>query len=267
VGAPEHTRRPSYVLLVPEFSTQIQNNMNTIESPLPNGASEEELLEGARFIPNEPSANVAAVAAGTVPNGSKNTETFANYDPYSAINFAEQDEAGGVSTEEENISVGRPGAEDFFRASPDPNHVMMTTLLVVTREDGYGKAYFLLVPAMAKWARAQVSLKKFVKQVKLYLTVNGDGEYGLWPVRNSLDAWAVSENQVALTAMASWTRIYASGKVFKAQTAVGDERVPEFPNQSLRDLLRLAFGDAFLITSQEHPVIKKLLGIKDGSHE
>ncbi|MGO9338022.1 MAG: hypothetical protein ACLPY1_10995 [Terracidiphilus sp.] len=196
-----------------------------------------------------------------------NAEPSTGYDPYSEINFAESDETGAVSMEEENITVGRPDAESFFRVSPNPNHTMTTTLLVGPLEDGYGKAYFLLAPAMAKWAKAQVSLKKFVKQVKLYLTVNGDAEYGLWPVRNSLDAWAVSENQVALTAMTNWVRIYASGKVFKAQMAVGDDRAPEFPSQSLRELLRLAFGDAFLITSQEHPVVKKLLGIKDGSHE
>lgn len=210
---------------------------------------------------------MAAIAVGTVPNGYKNAEPSTAYDPYSAINFAEAEETGVLSLDEENITVGRPDAESFFRVSPNTNHTMTTTLLVVTREDGFGKAYFLLAPAMAKWAKAQVSLKKFVKQVKLYLTVNGDGEYGLWPVRNSLDAWAVSENQVALTAMTNWTRIYASGKVFKAQTASGDDRVPEFPSQPLRELLRLAFGDAFLITAHDHPVVKKLLGIKDGSHE
>jgi len=53
---------------------------------------------------------------------------------------------------------------------------------------------------MGKWAKAQASLKKFVKNVKLYLTVNGDSEFGLWPIRSAIDAWAVSENQVALTA-------------------------------------------------------------------
>ena len=47
--------------------------------------------------------------------------------------------------------------------SSDPRHSLKANLLVVNREDGYGKSYFLLTPQVAAYCKSQPSLKKFVK--------------------------------------------------------------------------------------------------------
>jgi hypothetical protein len=146
--------------------------------------------------------------------------------------------------------------------STNPQHTLTAPLLVVSREDGYGKSYHLLTPMMRGWVKNQPSLHKFVKDMRLFLFCNQDGEFGLWPIRDSFDNWSVSDLQVVETAKRVWTRRYNAGKVRKAHTSTSIEFQIEWPSKAMfgaDGILAQVFGEAFVISTVDNPTIKRLL--------
>lgn len=191
-------------------------------------------------------------------------EKMAADDPFAASNFAATGEQVPTSIDDLAIEVGAPSDEDFVLVSSDPRHCLKANLLVVKREDGYGKSYFLLTPSVFAFAKAQTSLKKFVKTMHIFLYAVNEGGYGLWLVRDSLDSWSVSELNVVNTAKKVFARRYTDGKVRKAHTttSIATEGVvfPDKPLTGHDGILKQAFGEAFVITTTDHPVLKRLLG-------
>jgi hypothetical protein len=182
--------------------------------------------------------------------------------PFAAENFSNPPTTA-ESTGDLVIELRTPDTEEFVRVSDDTRHFLIATLLVVNREDGYGKSYFLLTPEMRLWVSNQPSLAKFVKSMRLYLFMNADSEYGLWPIRNAFDNWAISDTQVAEAAKRNWVRRYTAGKVRKAHTSTSIETELLFPDLSMfgaDGILAKCFGEAFVIASREHAVIQKLMG-------
>ena len=193
-------------------------------------------------------------------NGHAKVDT--NNDPFAAGNFSMPGSDGPKSFDDVNVEVRVPNDEEFVRVSTEARHSITATLLVVSREDGYGKSYFLLTPQMSLWAKNQPSLRKFVKPMHLFLFVTQDGEYGIWPIRDSLDNWATSDLQVVETAKKFFTRRFTQGKVRKAHTSTSIDTEVRFPNKAMTGsdgILRQAFGEAFVITSVDHLAIKKLM--------
>lgn len=184
-------------------------------------------------------------------------------DPFAPENFATATDAA-MSAEEMTIDLRTPTDEEFVRVSADPKHYVKATLLVVSREEGYGKSYFLLDPVMRLWAGNQPSLSKFVKTMHLFLFHNQDSEYGVWPVRDAFDNWAISELQVVEAAKKQWTRRYTQGKVRKAYTSTSIGTPVSFPDKPMTSkdgILAQVFGEAFVITANDSPVIKRLMGV------
>jgi hypothetical protein len=200
------------------------------------------------------------------PNGkaSPAVQPPAADDPFAASNFAAAGEEVPTSIDDMAIELGVPSDEEFVYVSSDSRHYVKANLLVVNREDGYGKSYFLLTPSVMLWAKQQTSLKKFVKVMHIFLYKVNEGNYGLWLVRDSLDNWSVSELQVVGQAKKIFTRRYNDGKVRKGHSsdAIDTTEVvfPDKPLVGADGLLKQAFGEAFVITTIDHPVINRLLG-------
>lgn len=191
-------------------------------------------------------------------------EPMSSDDAFAASNFAAEGEHVPTGIDDLNIAIGAPSDEEFVLVSSDPRHFLKANLLVVAREDGYGKSYFILTPPVAAFLKTQPSLKKFVKTYRIFLYVTNEGAYGLWLARDSLDNWSVSDLQVVNQAKRVFTRRYNDGKVRKGHSsaAIPTEGVV-FPDKMLTGadgILKQAFGEAFAITTTDHPVINRLLG-------
>jgi hypothetical protein len=189
------------------------------------------------------------------------TAPAATEDVFSAANFTQSDSATR-SIDDLTIELRVPNDEEFVMVSTNPAHTLTAPLMVVSREDGYGKSYHLLTPMMRGWAKNQPSLQKFCKDMRLFLFCNQDGEFGLWPIRDSFDNWSVSDLQVVETARKVWTRRYNAGKVRKAHTSTSIEFQIEWPSRSMfgaDGILAQVFGEAFVISSVDNPTIKRLL--------
>jgi hypothetical protein len=219
----------------------------------------------SQVTPSHQSADAFA-ATVTNPTGkaSSPVQPPATDDPFAASNFAAAGEEVPTSVDDMAIELGVPSDEEFVLVSTDPRHYVKANLLVVSREDGYGKSYFLLTPSVMLWAKQQTSLKKFVKVMHIFLYKVNEGGYGLWLVRDSLDNWSVSELQVVNQAKKIFTRRYNDGKVRKGHSSdaidTSDVVFPDKPLVGADGLLKQAFGEAFVITSADHAVINRLLG-------
>ncbi len=191
-------------------------------------------------------------------------ESMAANDPFAASNFSADGESVPTGIDDLQFEVGAPSDEEFVLVSSDPRHTLKANMLVVNREDGYGKSYFLLTPPVAAFVKSQPSLKKFLKAMRLFLYVSNEGEYGLWLVRDSLDNWSVSDLQVVNQAKKVFTRRYTDGKVRKGHSSTGipteGVQFPDKPFTGDDGILKMAFGEAFAITTTDHSVLNKLLG-------
>jgi hypothetical protein len=185
-------------------------------------------------------------------------------DPFSASNFAADGQEVPTSADDLQIDVGVPSDEDFVFVSSDPRHYLKGTFLIVKATEGFGRAYFLLTPAVAAWCKSQPSLKKFVKVCHVFLYKVADAGYGLWLVKDSLDNWSVSELAVVNAAKKMFARRYNDGKLRKAHTTdaipTADVEFPDKPLTGQHGLLKIAFGEAFVITDTNHSTILRLMG-------
>lgn len=191
-------------------------------------------------------------------------QAMSSDDPFAAGNFAAEGDQVPTGIDDLQFEIGAPSDEEFVLVSSDPRHMLKANMLVVKREDGYGKSFFLLTPNVAAFVKSQPSLKKFLKAMRIFLYVSSEGQYGLWLVRDSLDNWSVSDLQVVNQAKKTFTRRYTDGKVRKghSSTAIPTEGVqfPDKPFTGPDGIFAQAFGEAFAITTTDHPVINKLLG-------
>lgn len=159
------------------------------------------------------------------------------------------------------ISVKKPDKQAFFRAHPSPDYSLVAPLLELKEE----RETYLVSPAVAVMLPGDVTLKQLI------LCQTRQGALFLWPVpvppppgtkgaqRNE---WHDSARQVLTTAYRSWVRMtadMASGR-YNVAIANGITVEPLWPEQSMRDLLELAFGRERLITELGHPLVKRLLG-------
>lgn len=167
----------------------------------------------------------------------------------------------GVVPQLTGISVRKPDKQAFFRAHPDPAYSILAPLLELKEE----RETYLVAPTVAVTLPGDVSMKQLV------LCQTRQGALFLWPVpvppppgtkgvqRNE---WHDSARQVLSTAHRSWVRMtadMASGR-YNVAIANGITAEPIWPEQTMRDLLELAFGRERLISEQGHPLVKRLLG-------
>jgi hypothetical protein len=207
----------------------------------------------------------AADESFAAPEGQPAIQLLAANDPFAASNFVADGEVSVPDADNLTLDLGVPSDEEFCLVSSDPRHHVKATVLVVKRDgDGFGKSYFLLTPAVATWAKQQVSLRKFVKTMHIFVYKIADGGYGLWLVRDSLDNWSVSELQVVNQAKTVFTRRFTDGKVRKGHSSdaidTSDVVFPDKPLVGKDGLLAAAFGEAFVVVSNDHPVLNRLLG-------
>jgi hypothetical protein len=201
----------------------------------------------------------------SAPEDQSPVQPLAPDDPFAASNFVADDEVSAPDADDFTLELGVPSDEEFCLVSSDPRHHVKATVLVVKSDsDGFGKSYFLLSPAVAIWAKQQVSLKKFIKTMHIFVYKVADGGYGLWLVRDSLDNWSISELQVVNQAKRVFTRRFTDGKARKGHPSeaidTSDVVFPDKPLVGKDGLLAAAFGEAFVIVSNGHPVLNRLLG-------
>lgn len=166
-------------------------------------------------------------------------------------------ETAGVKKLLKTVPVHKPNPQDFVRVHPSPDYRMSAPVIEV-KDD---REEYIVTKEVV-----QELVGEFVNKT-LFTAINRQGVTFLWPVRlpdpegREMEWWR-SMREAADLAMSQWVRVKANKhlgayEMFVAESAMAE---PVWPEAPFRELIRLAFRDR-LITTLDHPVIKRLRGL------
>ena len=154
------------------------------------------------------------------------------------------------------IKCDKPNRHVFSRVRPGEDWKVETYLF----EDKISRDKYYVSPELLP------DLMGEVHRVCLHLAITRQGDLFLWPVKlpgpdGRRNEWNDSAMDAAKLAESLWVRLAAnmtSGHydIFKA---VGELPEPEWPELSLREILRLSFKNRFIET-MDHPCLRSLRG-------
>jgi hypothetical protein len=182
-------------------------------------------------------------------------------DPFDPAQFAVRGTvAGGIGVVKQLVTcpVRKPARQEFVRVHPDAEYRLIANILELKEE----RETYLLDPSVA------AELPGEVRIVSLRLTVSRQGAIFLWPVPEpSLDghenSWRTSARAAADKAESQWTRIVSnmSQAAYDVYVAPGVLGEPVWPDKSRAEIIKVAFGEKFIIRDGAHPVVRRLLGL------
>jgi hypothetical protein len=155
------------------------------------------------------------------------------------------------------VTVRRPKPNEFIRTSLEPKNTLTTTLFE-NREEG---EIYLIAPHIRPFMIAGAAVRM------LTLTVNQAGIPFIWPVPVDdqtvrKNAWNESARLSFHRAKTDWVKLVgdrAAGH-YRIYIAKGELPAPRWPERSFQELLEIAFRNR-IISSEDHPVIKSMLGL------
>jgi hypothetical protein len=167
-------------------------------------------------------------------------------------------ETVGVKKLLTTVPVRKPHKQDFVRVHRDAAYRENFSLIEL-KEDN--EQYLFGDSGLAAELAPEIS------NVTLFTTINRQNVVFLWPVRlpgpdgKDMDWWR-SGREAAAEAMEAWVRV-TSNKSLGAYEITTSKKVtsePTWPEASFLELIKIAFRDR-LITSVDHPVVKRLRGL------
>lgn len=184
-------------------------------------------------------------------------ETPDPFDP-AALRIVPATLEGGIKKHLMKVPVGRPRAHDWFRVHPSPDYIFRHAGMIVFKDEN---EHYLVAPPMAGELDGEFNL------YTIYTAVTRQGDVRLWPVREpgpdgrDNDWWA-SAHEAAAVAQTAWTRVTSNRGIgaYEVHTATGIVVEPEWPEQTLGELLSIAFKGDRLIDRLDHTVVRRLRG-------
>lgn len=156
------------------------------------------------------------------------------------------------------VPVKKPNSQVFFRVNPDTKNCL-DVYLFEDKEDS-NRLYLVqddIVPILSDQ----------VKLYRIYLAVNTKNDVFLFPVRQPdengvWNEWHRGQQRCVELAKKKWIRMVPNRSINSYDTleALGQLSKPVWPEKSLIEIFGIAFKDT-QITSEDHPVIKRLKGL------
>ena len=188
------------------------------------------------------------------------TESKTAWDPFNpeSLRISQDfDAAAGVKQVLATVPVKKPNRQDFIRIHPSEDY-QLTTVVIELKDE---RESYLVTPDLRD------ELVGEVIPVTLFLAINRQGVVFFWPCKlpdpsGRVNAWHGSALEAAHLARDGWVRVTAdlSLGAYRIFQATGELPDPEWPTESLRELLKIAFKGGKLIDSVDHPVLKRLRG-------
>jgi hypothetical protein len=155
------------------------------------------------------------------------------------------------------IEIKKPPADHFVHVHPNPDCNGVFPLYA----DSEAKRFdpYLIAPELIDSLPPQVRIN--VKHYRLAAAITDSGRLFLWHVAQTGSDWHEQGDQCILTAMTQWTKVIPDTNGYRQEDPVVQLPEPVFPDWSFAEYLARAFKDRY-IDSLEHPVIKRLAGIR-----
>ncbi len=165
--------------------------------------------------------------------------------------------SAGVEPVRLTVPVRKPGRQDFIRVHPSDEYQLSTFVIELKEE----RESYLIAPGL------QAELVSEAVPIALYLVTNRQKVVFFWPCKlpdssGRVNAWHESALEAAHMARDRWIRVSASMSLgaYQIFRATGELPDPDWPPESLNELLRIAFKSGKLIDAVDHPVLKRLRG-------
>jgi hypothetical protein len=192
---------------------------------------------------------------GQKENDSKDDdETFDFENLRLSQNFSEM---AGVKKAIINIPVRKPNRQEFIRVRPGEAWRFETAVLELKEERETYLVDKTLWPILAN---------EIVPKV-LFTVIGRYNNLTLWPVRlpgedGRIDQWNRSALEAAQLAQEHWIRLSANMSLGAYEVYIAQSEIPEpeWPEMSFNEILKVAFKDNFIQTT-DHPVIQRLQGL------
>src|SRR6516225_7981575 len=156
------------------------------------------------------------------------------------------------------VPVRKPNKQDFVRVHPDPAY-RLTAGLIELKDN---RETFLVLPRVVN----ELSQSEFFLAT-LFFTINRQKVVSVCPVKlpsadGKTNDWHQSASEAAERAMNNWIRLAANMSLgaYEISEAIADYGEPEWPEHSFMDILKIAFKNRVIETS-EHPVVQQLRGL------
>jgi hypothetical protein len=189
-----------------------------------------------------------------------NVEAAQTPDPFDLSNLRLSQsftETAGVRKLLKTVPVHKPNPQDFVRVHPSSDYRDNFPVIELKDEREEYVITVGLVPEL---------IGEFVSKT-LFTAMNRQGVVFLWPVRlpdpeGKQMEWWRSMREAAELAMTQWLRTKANMSLGAYEMYVAESTMsePVWPEAPYQELIRLAFRDR-LISSLDHPVIKRLRGL------
>jgi hypothetical protein len=187
-----------------------------------------------------------------------NTQIVDPFDPLTLRIDSTTEAELGVRKPLVHVPVRKPNRQEYFRARPDTDYRVPMAILELKEE----REVYAVTPAVA------MALPGETRSVELRVCISRAGSIFLWPVPlptadGRENVWHKTARAAAELAEGNWVRMLANMgagcyDILVAAPGVSD---PVWPEESLRDLLSVAFGNGRLIDTVDHPVIQRLRGL------
>ena len=154
------------------------------------------------------------------------------------------------------VPVRKPNRQDFVRVHHDSSYVLDTMLLNLKEE----RETYLVAPSFRE------EIPQELTHTRLALATNRQKVLFLWQLRlpgssGKTDAWSMSALEAYEEAKKNWVRVSANMSLgaYDIYEALGNLSDPEWPDESMDEIVRIAFRNSF-IDSYDHPVLRRLRG-------
>jgi hypothetical protein len=154
------------------------------------------------------------------------------------------------------VPVRKPSPQDFVRTRPEEEW-QLTTAVIYQNEE---REFYIVDRDL------RLALLGEIRPVRLVTAMNRQQVVFLWPLwlpdaTGRTNRWHESALEAAKHSETKWTRLCADMSLgaYRVYQAQGQLPEPQWPVETLRDLLAIAFKDR-RIDSLDHPVLKRLRG-------
>lgn len=162
------------------------------------------------------------------------------------------------------VDVRKPPKDQYIMAHPDPAFSMVWPIIEVD------ETVFVVHPVLAKSLQSDATLASSVKAARIVLCAIHRGPHFVWVIKQPADPTKRSAMHKAMDdalsfAMAGWTRITWNEEKRQHDAfplRMENPPTPTWPNKTFPEILKTAFGDARMIKTADHPVIRKLSGLE-----
>jgi hypothetical protein len=226
-----------------------------IPHPAPEGEPEP-FAFGANVEGAPPSRD--GTPADDTPPAPPSTPAPDPFDPQALRLSQDFGAAVGVKKALLTVPVRKPHNSWFVRVHPSPDYRIETPVIEL-KED---REIYLVAPDL----RDALATEPAFKPKMLATAVNRQGVLFLWEVNlprsdGRVDEWSRTALEAVNLATKGWVRVTANmgSGGYEVFQATGQLPGPDWPDLTLRELLRIAFKERY-IDGLEHPVLRRLRG-------